>query len=95
LARNCRKKCSRCGKSVGMGWKRCVFFGWLVASAIWIVFAFLDVIEPQLDEIAWSFVAIAECAAILLGLPVAALGAGIAVLWIARAGREPDHPERR
>jgi hypothetical protein len=78
-----------------MGWKRCVFLGWLVASAIWMVFAFFHVIEPQFSEIAWSVVDVVECAAILLGLPVAALGAGIAVLWIARAGRAPDHPERR
>jgi hypothetical protein len=82
-------------QSVGMGWKRCVFLGWLGASAFWIVFAYLDVIEPQFGGISWSIVDIAECAAILLGLPVAALGAGIAVLWIARAGHEPDHPERR
>ena len=68
---------------------------WLVASAAWIAFAFFDVIEPQVDEIAWNFVDIVECVAVLLGLPVAALGAGIAVLWIARAGHEPDHPERR
>jgi hypothetical protein len=78
-----------------MGWKRRVFLGWLVASAIWIVFAFLDVIEPQFGEIDWSFVEVVECTAILFGLPVAALGAGIAVLWIARASREPDHPAER
>ena len=77
-----------------MGWKRCVFLSWLVASAAWIAFAFLDVIEPELGEIAWNFVDIVECLAVLFGLPIAALGAGIAVLWIARAGREPDHPER-
>ena len=43
-----------------MGWKRCVFLGWLVASAAWIAFAFLDVIEPELGEIAWNFVDIVE-----------------------------------
>jgi hypothetical protein len=78
-----------------MGWKRCVFLGWLVASAAWIAFAFFDVIEPQLGEVTWSFLDIVEGAAVLIGLPVAALGAGIAILWIARASREPDHPERR
>jgi hypothetical protein len=78
-----------------MSWKRCVFLVWLVASAAWLAFAFLDVIKPQLSEIAWSVVDIVECMAVLFGLPVAALGSGIAVLWIAQAGREPDHPERR
>jgi len=78
-----------------MGWKRWVFVGWLVASAAWIAFAFYHVIEPQLGEITWSFLDIVECVAVLVGLPVAALGAGIAILWIARAGREPDHSEPR
>ena len=77
-----------------MGWKRCVFLVWLVASAAWIAFAFFDVIQPEFGDIAWSFVDIVECVAVLIGLPAAALGAGIAVLWIARASREPDHPER-
>jgi len=78
-----------------MGWKRWVFLGWLVASAAWIAFASFQVIEPQLDNVAWSFIDIVECVAVAFGLPVAALGAGIAVLWIARLSRELDHPERR
>jgi SNF family Na+-dependent transporter len=78
-----------------MGWKRRVFLVWLVASAAWIAFAFFHVIGPQLGEIDWSFLDIVDCVAVLFGLPVAALGTGIAVLWIERAGREPDHPERR
>jgi hypothetical protein len=77
-----------------MGWKRCVFLVWLVASAAWIAFSFFHVIEPELGEIGWNFVDSVEMVAVLFGLPVAALGAGIAILWIARAARDPDHPER-
>jgi len=78
-----------------MGWKQWVFLVWLVASAAWIAFAFFYVIEPELSQFDWGVVDIAECVAVFLGLPVTALGAGIALVWIARAGREPDHPERR
>jgi len=37
---------------------------------------------------------IVECVAVLVGLPAAALGAGIAVLWMARTSGEPDHPQQ-
>jgi hypothetical protein len=76
-----------------MGGKRrlLLLLTWLVAPLIWIVFAFLHAIAPQFDEIAWTFVDLVEAAGILLGLPVAALGAGIAVLWIVR-GSAPRSP---
>jgi hypothetical protein len=67
-----------------MSWNRRLLYIWLIASLVWIVFAFLYAITPELDDMAWGVGDIAECIAILLGLPVAGLGAGIAILWIVR-----------
>jgi len=53
------------------------------------VFAFHYAIAPQFDEIAWTFGDIVEAVGILFGIPIAGLGAGVAILWIARS------PERR
>ena len=67
-----------------MDWKRRLFLLWLAASSVWIVFACFQMIEPQLDETAWTFGDIVEFLVILLGFPLACLGAGFAIMWIAR-----------
>jgi hypothetical protein len=66
-----------------MNWKRRLFLLWLAASSVWIVFTCFEVIELPLDEIAWNFREILELLVIFLGLPLACLGAAIAIMWIA------------
>ena len=72
------------GDPQSMSWKRRLFLFWLAASSIWIVFACFEVIEPQLDEIEWTFGEILEFLVIVLGFPLACFGAAIAIMWIAQ-----------
>ena len=65
-----------------MNWKRRLLLLWLAASLAWIVFAFLQFLEPQLDGFAWTAWDILDCLTILLGLPLACLGGAIAIMWI-------------
>ena len=71
-----------------MNWKRRLFLLWLAASSVWIVFACFEVIELPLDELVWNFGEILELLVIFLGLPLASLGAAIAIMWIARGTGE-------
>jgi len=67
-----------------MAWKRRVFLLWLAASSVWIVFAFLQFVEPQMDEVAWTVWDVVDCLAVLCGLPLACLGTGVVLaclLW--------------
>ena len=66
-----------------MSWKRRLLLLWLAASSAWIVFACFEVIPPLLDEIDWTFGEILEVLVVLLGLPLACLGAALAIMWIA------------
>jgi hypothetical protein len=68
-----------------MGWKRRLLCSWIAASLIWIAYAFWFVIEPELGAIAWTVLDIVEAAGLVLGLPLAALGAGIAIRWLLQA----------
>jgi hypothetical protein len=68
-----------------MGWKRRLLWIWIAASLIWIAYAFRFVIEPEFGDIAWTALDIVETAGLMLGLPLAALGAGIAIRWLLQA----------
>jgi hypothetical protein len=68
-----------------MGWKRRLLCTWIAASLIWIAYAFRFVIEPELGAIAWTVLDIVGAAGLVLGLPLAALGAGIAIRWLLQA----------
>ena len=68
-----------------MGWKRRLLCIWIAASLIWSAYAFRFVIEPELEDIAWTVLDIVEAAGLMLGLPLAALGAGIAICWLLQA----------
>jgi hypothetical protein len=68
-----------------MAWKRRLLWIWCAASLIWIVYAFRLFIESELDYTTWTILGIVEAAGLLLGLPLAALGAGIAVRWLLQA----------
>jgi len=65
-----------------MDWKRRLIRVWIAASLIWIAYAFRYFIEPELDYTAWTMLGLVEAAGLLLGLPLAALGAAIAVRWL-------------
>jgi hypothetical protein len=71
-----------------MSWQRRLFLLWLTASSAWIVFAYLDIIELQLDEMEWTFGEILEVLVIVLGLPLACLGAAIAIMWIVQGANK-------
>jgi hypothetical protein len=73
-----------------MGWKRRLVGVWIAASLIWIVCAFRFFIEPELEYTAWTALGIVEAAGLLLGLPLAALGAGIAIRWLLQADDPPS-----
>jgi hypothetical protein len=68
-----------------MSWKRRLLCTWIAASLIWIAYAFRFVIEPELGDIAWTVLDIVEAAGLMLGLPLAALVAGIAIRWLLQA----------
>ena len=68
-----------------MDWKRRLLRVWIAASLIWIAYAFRYFIEPELDYTAWTMLGFAEAAGLLLGVPLAALGAAIAVRWLLQA----------
>jgi hypothetical protein len=68
-----------------MDWKRRLILGWIAASLIWIAYAFRYFIEPELDYTAWTVLGVVEAAGLLLGLPLAAFGAGIAIRWLLEA----------
>jgi hypothetical protein len=68
-----------------MGWKRRLLCTWIAASLIWIAYAFRFVIEPEFGEVAWTVLDIVEADGLMLGLPLAALGAVIAISWLLRA----------
>jgi hypothetical protein len=68
-----------------MGWKRRLLCTWIAASLLWIAYAFRFVMEPELDAIAWTVLDMVEAAGLALGLPLAALGAGIAIRWLLQA----------
>jgi hypothetical protein len=68
-----------------MGWKRRLVRIWIAASLIWIAYAFRFFIEPELEYTAWTALGIVEAAGLLLGLPLAALGAGIAIRSLLQA----------
>jgi len=68
-----------------MDWKRRLILVWIAASLIWIAYTFRYFIEPELDYTAWTVFGIVEAAGLLLGLPLAALGAGIAIRWLLQA----------
>jgi hypothetical protein len=67
-----------------MDWKRRLIRVWIAASLIWIAYAFRYFIEPELDT-AWTVFGVVEAAGLLLGLPLAAFGAGIAIRWLLEA----------
>jgi len=68
-----------------MGWKRRLVRIWIAASLIWIAYAFRFFIEPELEYTVWIALGIVEAAGLLLGLPLAALGAGIAIRSLLQA----------
>ena len=68
-----------------MSWKRCLLRVWIAASLIWMAYAFRYFIEPELEYTAWTVLGIVEAAGLLLGLPLAVLGAGIAIRWLLQA----------
>ena len=72
-----------------MDWKRHLIRVWIATSLIWIAYAFRFFIEPELDYTTWTVLSIVEAADVLLGLPLAALGAGIAIRWLMQV----DDPE--
>ena len=55
----------------------------------WIAYAFRFFIKPELDYTTWTVLSIVEATGVLLGLPLAALGAGIAIRWLMQV----DDPE--
>ena len=69
-----------------MDWKRRLIRVWIAASLVWIAYAFRYFIEPELDyTTAWTVLSIVEAVGLLLGLPLAVLGAGIAIRWLLQA----------
>jgi hypothetical protein len=72
-----------------MDWKRRLIRVWIAASLIWIAYVFRFFIEPELDYTTWTILSIVEAVGVLLGLPLAVLGAGIAIRWL----MEADHPD--
>jgi hypothetical protein len=65
-----------------MAWKRRLLWIWFAASLVWIAYAFRLFIESELDYTTWTILGIVEAAGLLLGLPLAVLGAGIAIRWL-------------
>ena len=74
--------------------KRRLLLLWLVASAIWIVFAAtrldtspdIDTEEPEAES-TWSIEHALDQAAFLFGVPLAVLGTGLAIGWILKGTR--------
>ena len=75
-----------------MDWKRRLIRLWIAASLIWIAYAFRYFIEPEVDFTAWTVFGIVEAAGLLLGLPLAALGAGIAIHWLLQVNEDEPRP---
>jgi hypothetical protein len=73
-----------------MDWKRRLLGIWSAASLIWIVYAFRRFIESELDYTTWTVLGIVEAAGLLLGLPLAVLGAGIAIRWLLQVDDPPS-----
>ena len=73
-----------------MGWKRRFICVWIAASLIWIAYAFRFFIEPELEYTAWTPLGIVEAAGLLLGFPLAALGAAVAIRWLLQADDPPS-----
>ncbi len=69
--------------------RRLLLLLWLLLSTIWIVFALRQFKEYRDLEIedgsgagAWTFGQVIDLAALLVGVPLAVLGTGIALGWI-------------
>ncbi len=65
-----------------MNLKRWLFLFWLAATLVWIVFAFLQFMEPRWDEITWTVWDVVDLLVVLFGLPLACLGAAVAIMFI-------------
>ena len=73
-----------------MDWQRRLVRVWVASSLIWIAYASLYFIEPELDYTTWTVLSIVEAAGLLLGLPLAVLGAGIAIRWLLQVDDSPS-----
>jgi hypothetical protein len=74
-----------------MDWQRRLIRVWIASSLIWIAYAFRYFIEPELDyTTAWTVLSIVEAVGLLLGLPLAVLGAGIAIRWLLQVDDPPS-----
>ena len=68
-----------------MGWKRRLLWIWFAASLVWVAYAVRLFIKSEVGDTAWTALGTVEAGGLLLGLPLAALGAGIAIRWLLQA----------